>query len=98
MMPETRGKLNQYLLATSEVEEKNVEISVRRRRQSPEPAKELLPRQSLRRIQHTSLRFKFTHVYIHVLSNSISKPLPSYNHSNQEVYKFKKTIYVYMPK
>jgi len=50
MMPETRGKLNQYLLATSEVEEKNVEISARRRRQSPEPAKEQ-PRQSLGRIQ-----------------------------------------------
>jgi hypothetical protein len=47
---------------------------------------------------HTSLRFKFTHVYIHVLSNSNSKPLPSYNRLNQEVYKFKKTIYVYMPK
>ena len=97
MMPETRGKLNQYLLATSETEEKDYGISARRRRQSPEPAKEQ-PRQSLRRIQHTSLRFKFTHVYIHVLSNSNSKPLPSYNHSNQEVYKFKKTIYVYMPK
>ena len=86
------------LLTTSEVEEKNAEFSVRRRRQSPEPAKEQLPRQSLRRIQHTSLRFKFTHVYIHVLSNSNSKPLPIFNHSNQEVYKFKKTIYVYMPK
>lgn len=98
MLPETRGKFNQYLLATSETEEKGYGISARRRRQSPEPAKEQLPRQSLRRIQHTSLRFKFTHVYIHVLSNSISKPLPSYNHSNQEVYKFKKTIYVYMPK
>ena len=54
MMPETRGKLNQYLLATSETAEKDYEISVRRRRQSPEPAKEQ-PRQSLRRIQHTGL-------------------------------------------
>ena len=61
MMPETRGKLNQYLLATSETEEKDYGISARRRRQSLEPAKEQ-PRQSLRRIQHTSLRFKFTHV------------------------------------
>jgi hypothetical protein len=51
MMPETRGKLNQYLLATSETEEKGYGISARRRRQSPEPAKEQLPRQSLRRIQ-----------------------------------------------
>ena len=39
-MPETSGKLNQYLLATSETAEKDYEISVRRRRQSPEPAKE----------------------------------------------------------
>ena len=54
MMPETRGKLNQYLLATSETAEKDYEISVRRRRQSPEPAKEQ-PRHSLRRIQHTGL-------------------------------------------
>ena len=54
MMPETRGKLNQYLLATSETAEKDYEISVRRRRQSPEPAKEQ-PRQSLRRIQHAGL-------------------------------------------
>ena len=54
MMPETRGKLNQYLLSTSETAEKDYEISVRRRRQSPEPAKEQ-PRQSLRRIQHTGL-------------------------------------------
>ena len=46
MMPETRGKLNQYLLATSEIEEKDNRISARRRRQSPEPAKEQLPRQS----------------------------------------------------
>jgi len=50
MMPETRGKLNQYLLATSETAEKDYGISARRRRQSPEPAKEQ-PRQSLRRIQ-----------------------------------------------
>ena len=54
MMPETRGKFNQYLLATSETAEKDYEISVRRRRQSPEPAKEQ-PRHSLRRIQHTGL-------------------------------------------
>ena len=54
MMPEIRGKLNQYLLATSETEEKDYGISARRRRQSPEPAKEQ-PRQSLRRIQHTGL-------------------------------------------
>ena len=75
------------LQATSETEEKDYGISARRRRQSPEPAKEQLPRQSLRRIQNTSLRFKFTHVYIHVLSNSNSKPLPIFNHSNLEVYK-----------
>jgi len=51
MMPETRDKFNQYLLATSETEEKGYGNSARRRRQSPEPAKEQLPRQSLRRIQ-----------------------------------------------
>ena len=28
---------------------------------------------------------------IHVLSNSNSKPLPIFNRSNQELYKFKKT-------
>jgi len=49
-MPETSGKLNQYLLATSETEEKGYGISARRRRQSPEPAKEQ-PWKSLRRIQ-----------------------------------------------
>ena len=61
MMPETRGKFNQYLLATSETAEKDYEISVRRRRQSPEPAKEQ-PRHSLRRIQHTGLSLP---MYIH---------------------------------
>ena len=94
MMPETRGKLNQYLLATSETEEKDYGISARRRRQNLEPAKEQ-PRQSLRRIQHTSLRFKFTHVYIHVLSNSNSKPLPSYNAQTRKFTSLRKP-YMYI--
>ena len=38
-MPEARGKLNQYLLATSETEEKDYGISARRRRQSHAPVR-----------------------------------------------------------
>ena len=53
MMPETRGKFNQYLLATSETAEKDYGISARRRRQSPEPraAKAKLT-------AHTAYKFK----------------------------------------